>query len=151
MGCHLPYGITVLPATPHKRTHPALTIQACTWFTNPERMEVEKTQAQGAKSNWPMQPPVASGTRTPTSRSLVKHANHHRLSRHDCMLIELGISTHVSSCLLGQTTCLYIHQTVSVTLAYIPINNVKINNNNTYRGYKKNNNNNNNTTTYKAP
>jgi len=40
--CHLPYGITqVLPATRHKRTHPALTptMQAGTRFTYPGGME----------------------------------------------------------------------------------------------------------------
>ena len=73
--CYLPYGITVLPSTAHKRTHPALTttIQAGTRFTDPKRME------KGANSNWPTvvtRPPAASGTRTPTSRSLVVHANH---------------------------------------------------------------------------
>jgi len=39
--CHLPYGITVLPATRHKWAHPALTlaIQASTRFTYPGGME----------------------------------------------------------------------------------------------------------------
>jgi len=39
--CHLPYGITVLPATRHKWACPALTpaIQAGTWFTYPGGME----------------------------------------------------------------------------------------------------------------
>jgi len=39
--CHLSWDYTVLPATPHKRTHPALTptIQAGTRFTYPGGME----------------------------------------------------------------------------------------------------------------
>jgi len=39
--CHLPYGITVLPATRPKRTHPAFTParQAGTQFTDHLRME----------------------------------------------------------------------------------------------------------------
>ena len=39
--CHLPYGITVLPATPHKWTHPALTpaMQAGTRFNYPGGIE----------------------------------------------------------------------------------------------------------------
>jgi len=39
--CHLPYGITVLPATRHKWAQPALTpaIQAGTRFTYPGGME----------------------------------------------------------------------------------------------------------------
>jgi len=39
--CHLPYGITVLPATRHKRTHPALSParQVGTRFTYPRGME----------------------------------------------------------------------------------------------------------------
>jgi len=38
---HLPYGITVLPATRHRRTCPTLTpaMQASTWFTYPRGME----------------------------------------------------------------------------------------------------------------
>ena len=41
MGRHLPYGITVLPATRHKWTHPTLTParQAGTQFTYPGGME----------------------------------------------------------------------------------------------------------------
>jgi len=40
-GCHLPCGITVLPATRYKCTHPALTSarQAGTRLTYPEGME----------------------------------------------------------------------------------------------------------------
>jgi len=38
---HLPYAITVLPATGHRWTRPAITPakQAGTWFTYPGRME----------------------------------------------------------------------------------------------------------------
>jgi len=52
---------------------PALNHPSHSWysFTDHERM--------GAKRNWPTvatQLPAASGTRTPTSRSLVEHADH---------------------------------------------------------------------------
>jgi len=45
-GCHLPHGITVLPSTLHKWTHPALTQpEACTWFDlhTPEGWKAELT------------------------------------------------------------------------------------------------------------
>jgi len=81
---------TVLPATMQTQANtPRLNPSHAGWFSiyRPRKDGwLSKPRHRGAKSNWPTvatRPPAARGTRTPTSRSLVDHANHKPLSRLD--------------------------------------------------------------------
>ena len=72
MGCHLPYGITVLPATRHRCTLPGLPV------LNPPagRYSIYLPRRDGRLS-WPRLPGNGTAGSLATSRSQVRWPNHH--------------------------------------------------------------------------